>query len=177
LSTHTQIRLPTASHSGTSSHGNIEFGSVTLASRSVRHKPQIYSICSPFLDEGCFWSPVTVLNFCFGRATMSLPQTAPIVDDIFGPVTWHHQRRPFIRALTCKTTRPAGVPAEPPPTIKLVQYLCEEERERERERERMIDPAQIIFVPPFISLHAICPFCPCHAQGPMETSNIFSDLI
>jgi hypothetical protein len=34
---------------------------------------------------------------------MSFPQTAPNVDDIFEPVTWHHQRRPFIRALTCKT--------------------------------------------------------------------------
>jgi hypothetical protein len=25
------------------------------------------------------------------------------VEDIFEPVTWHHQRHPFIRALTCKT--------------------------------------------------------------------------
>jgi hypothetical protein len=31
--------------------------------------------------------------------------TIKIVDDIFEPVTWHHQRRPFIRALTCKTTK------------------------------------------------------------------------
>jgi hypothetical protein len=73
LSTHTQRWLPTASHTGTSSHGNIEFGSVTLASRSVRHKPQIYSICYPFLDEGCFWSPVTVLNFCFSRSDHVVP--------------------------------------------------------------------------------------------------------
>jgi hypothetical protein len=28
-----------------------------------------------------------------------------IVDDIFEPVTWHHQRRPFIRALICKTIK------------------------------------------------------------------------
>jgi hypothetical protein len=33
---------------------------------------------------------------------MSFPQTAPNVDDIFEPVTWHHQRCPFIRVLTCK---------------------------------------------------------------------------
>jgi hypothetical protein len=58
---------------------------------------------------------------------------------------------------------PPGVPAEPPPTIKSVRYLCEEERER----ERMIDPAQMIFfILPFISLHVICLFCPCQAQGP-----------
>jgi hypothetical protein len=36
---------------------------------------------------------------------MSFPQTAPIVDDIFEPVTWHHHRRPFVRALTCKKTK------------------------------------------------------------------------
>jgi hypothetical protein len=27
----------------------------------------------------------------------------PNVEDIFEPVTWHHQKRPFIRSLTCKT--------------------------------------------------------------------------
>jgi hypothetical protein len=27
------------------------------------------------------------------------------VDDIFDPVTWHHQRRPFVRDLTCKITK------------------------------------------------------------------------
>jgi hypothetical protein len=56
------------------------------------------------------------------------------VEDIFGPVMWHHQRRPFICALTYKTTKTRrGWSAEPPPTIKLVQYLREEERQRERE--------------------------------------------
>jgi hypothetical protein len=98
----------------------------------------------------------------------------------FEPMTWYHQRRPFIRALTYKTAKThRGWPAEPPPTIKSVQYLCEEGRLRERERKRRwrIDPASVTFVLLFISLHAICPFCPYQAQGPMETSDIFSDLI
>jgi hypothetical protein len=61
-----------------------------------------------------------------------------IVGDIFEPVTWHHQRRPFIRAPTCKTAKTRrGWPAEPPPTIKSVQYLCEEGRQKESERERV----------------------------------------
>jgi hypothetical protein len=34
-------------------------------------------------------------------------------------------------------------------------------KRRERELERIRDSTQIIFVLPFISLHAICPFCPC----------------
>jgi hypothetical protein len=28
-----------------------------------------------------------------------------VVNNIFDPVTWHHQRHPFIRALTCKTEK------------------------------------------------------------------------
>jgi hypothetical protein len=70
--------------------------------------------------------------------------TIKIVDDIFEPVTWHHQRRPFIRALTCKTTKThRGWPAEPPPTIKSVQYFYEEERQRESERERVQEDGKI----------------------------------
>jgi len=74
-----------------------------------------------------------------------------------------------------KQERPAGGwPAEPPPTIKSVQYL----KKREKKRERIVDPASNDFsLLPFISLHAICPFCPCHAHCPMGTSDIFSDLI
>jgi hypothetical protein len=46
------------------------------------------------------------------------------VEDIFEPGTWHHQRRPFIRALTCKTGKARrGWPSKPPPTIKSVQCL------------------------------------------------------
>jgi hypothetical protein len=57
-----------------------------------------------------------------------------LVGDIFEPVTWHHQRRPFIRALTCKTIKTRrGWPAEPPPTIKSVQYLKKREKRRERD--------------------------------------------
>jgi hypothetical protein len=56
-------------------------------------------------------------------------------------------------------------------------FVRRKEKERERELERIIDSAQIIFVLPFISMHAICPFCPYQAQGPMGTSDIFSDLI
>jgi hypothetical protein len=110
---------------------------------------------------------------------MSFPQTAPIVDDIFEPVTWHHHRRPFVRAPTCKTIKTRrGWPAEPPPTIKSVQYLCEEGRQREKEKMAPENRScSNNFVLLFISLHAICPFCPCQAQGPMETSDIFSDLI
>jgi hypothetical protein len=55
--------------------------------------------------------------------------------------------------------------------------MRERERERERDLERIIDSAQILFVLHFISLHAICPFCPCQARGPMGTSDIFSDVI
>jgi hypothetical protein len=74
-----------------------------------------------------------------------------------------------------KQERPAGGwPAEPPPTIKSVQCL----KKREKKRERIMDPASNDFsLLPFISLHAICSFCPCHAHCPIGTSDIFSDLI
>jgi hypothetical protein len=37
----------------------------------------------------------------------------PIVDAIFGPVTWQHQRRPFICVLACKTKKdPQGLAGE-----------------------------------------------------------------
>jgi hypothetical protein len=34
---------------------------------------------------------------------MSFPQTAPLLMQFFGPVTWHDQRRPFFPVLACKT--------------------------------------------------------------------------
>jgi hypothetical protein len=111
------------------------------------------------------------------------PQTAPIVVDVFEPVTWHHQRRPSIRAPTCKTAKTRrGWPAEPPPTIKSVQYLCEEGRQKESERERVQErdkktPLSSSPYSPFIPLHAKCPFYPCQAHCKMGTSVIFSDLI
>jgi hypothetical protein len=111
---------------------------------------------------------------------MLFPQTAPIVDDIFGPVTWHHQRRPSSPCLGLQNKKdPPGLGRRNLLQRSSQSSVFKERREREGEREleRIIDSAQIIFVPPFISLHAICPFCPCQAQGPMETSNILSDLI
>jgi hypothetical protein len=60
---------------------------------------------SPSLDEGHLTaSHRSEFLFLVGATTL-FPQTAPIVDDIFEPVTWRHRRRPFIRALTCKTTK------------------------------------------------------------------------
>jgi hypothetical protein len=45
------------------------------------------------IHDPCLWLRIKTLPFLDS------------VDDIFGPVTWHYQRRPFIRALTCKTTK------------------------------------------------------------------------
>jgi len=77
--------------------------------------------------------------------------------------------------------RPAGGwPAELPPTVKSVECKEEKVRERERERERAWGDNRfflIVLIPHFIPLHAICPFCPCQAQGSMKASNIFSDFI
>jgi hypothetical protein len=39
------------------------------------------------------------------RTTTSFPQTAPIVDANFYPVTWRDQRHPFFYVLTCKTRK------------------------------------------------------------------------
>jgi hypothetical protein len=74
--------------------------------------------------------------FVFVWTTTSFPQTAPIVDTNFFPVTWHHQRRPFARVLTCKTVKTRrSWPAEPPPTVKSVKCLKKGERERELEKK------------------------------------------
>jgi hypothetical protein len=105
-----------------------------------------------------------------------------VVDDIFEPVTGHDQRRPFSPVLACKTGKTRrGLTGEPPPTIKSVQYLCEEERRREREREKVQEDEKIPLssspYSPFISLHAKCLFYPCQTHCPMGTSGIFSDLI
>jgi hypothetical protein len=98
------------------------------------------------------------------------------VGDIFEPVMWHHQRRPFIRALTCKTIKTRRGVADGASSDDQVNPVLKEEGEEER--ERLVDPASNDFsLLPFISLHAICPFCPCHAHCPMGTSDIFSDLI
>jgi hypothetical protein len=59
------------------------------------------------------------------------------VDAIFCPVTWHHQRRPFVRVLACKTAKTRrGLAGEASPTVKSVKCLKKGEREKERERER-----------------------------------------
>lgn len=61
------------------------------------------------------------------------------VDDIFEPVTWHHQRRPFIRALTCKTTKTRRGVAGRASSDDQVNpiFIWRGETEREREREKM----------------------------------------
>jgi hypothetical protein len=72
------------------------------------------------------------------EATTSFPQTAPNVDDVFEPVTWHHQRHPFIRALTCKTGKTCRGVAGGASSDDQVSpvFVRREEKERERERER-----------------------------------------
>jgi hypothetical protein len=94
----------------------------------------------------------------------------------FGPVTWHHQRRPIRPRLGLQNKKgPPGIGRGGLLRRSSQSSVYIEKRERERERERedlleIIDPAQIIFfVLPLISLHAICPFCPRQAQGPMRT--------
>jgi len=100
------------------------------------------------------------------------------VDAIFCPVTWHHQRRPFVRVLACKTAKTRrGLAGEASPTVKSVKCLKKGERERERERESGKRFFQIVLILHFIFMYAICLFCPCQAQDSMWTSDIFSDLI
>jgi hypothetical protein len=82
------------------------------------------------------------------EATTSFPQTAPNVDDVFEPVTWHHQRHPFIRALTCKTGKTCRGVAGRASSDDQVKRR-ERERERERERGRVFNPPLIILIPPF----------------------------
>lgn len=81
-----------------------------------------------------------------------------IVDDNFRPVAWHHQRRLFIRALTCKTTKThRGVAggASSDDQVSPV-FVRGEERERERGRESSEDHESplIIFI-----LHFYTPMC------------------
>jgi hypothetical protein len=131
-----------------------------LSSDLSNKKPQICSIRSPSFNEGCsdhlspFWIFVLV------GATTSFPQTAPIVDANFCPVTWHSQRRPFVPILACKTTKTRRELAGEAYSDGQVSQVSKEGGERERERVEKIDSDT-----PFIPLYAICPFCPCQAQG------------
>jgi hypothetical protein len=103
----------------------LEFRSITCGSRSAP------------LALSQWRRPLTIRHhseFLFVWTTTSFPQTAPIVDTNFCPVTWHHQRRPFARVLACKTVKTRrGWPAEPPLTVKSVKCLKKGERERKRE--------------------------------------------
>jgi len=79
----------------------------------------------------------------FVRTIMSFPQTAPIVDADFYPVTWHNQRRPFFHVLACKTRktrRGLACGASSDDQVSQV-FLRRGEKEREREGERIIDYA------------------------------------
>jgi hypothetical protein len=62
---------------------------------------------------------------------------------------WHGMIRGVLWSLCwpAKQERPAGGwPAEPPPTIKSVQYLCEEGRQRESSRERKKSSCQVVLI-------------------------------
>jgi hypothetical protein len=83
------------------------------------------------------------------------------VDDIFEPVTWHHQRRPFIRALSCKTGKThRGVAGGASSDDQVSPVFV-----RRGERERVFSEKNEL---PFLyPLCAICLFYPCQAQGSM----------
>jgi hypothetical protein len=60
-----------------------------------------------------------------------------LVDAIFCLVTWHSQRRPFVRILACKTAKTRReLAGEASSDGQSVKCLKKGEREREREREK-----------------------------------------
>jgi hypothetical protein len=82
------------------------------------------------------------------------------VDDVFEPVTWHHQRHPFIRALTCKTGKTCRGVAGGASSDDQVSPVFVRREERERERGRVFNPPLIILIPPFYTHVCHMPILP-----------------
>jgi hypothetical protein len=76
------------------------------------------------------------------------------VDDIFESVTWHHQRRPFIRVLTCKTGKTRRRVAGGASSDDQVSPVFVRRGERERS-QRIMNCPLIILYSLFIPLCAI----------------------
>jgi hypothetical protein len=110
---------------------------------------QIRSTRSLFTKEASYpQSPFRV--FVFVWTTMSFPQTAPIVDADFYPVTWHDQRRPFFYVLAYKTRKTRRGLAGEASSDDQVSPVFVRRGERERERsQRIMNYPLIIFILPF----------------------------
>jgi hypothetical protein len=125
---------------------------------------------SPSLDEGGLLSPVTVLSFCFFKNDNVVPTDgAKVLMQFFGPVTWHHQRRPLRPRLGLQNKK--GLPGVHRRSLlrrSSQPSVCMERREKEREEERARENRSSFnnfLYSLFIPLCAICPFCPCQGQG------------
>jgi len=89
------------------------------------------------------------------RTTTSFPQTAPIVDAIFGPVTWHHQGRPFVCVWACKIVKTRRGLADEASSDGQVSQVS-----KERGRRRKSICLKEILIPPFIPLVCCMPILP-----------------
>jgi hypothetical protein len=106
-----------------------------------------------------FWVSVFVWT------TTSFPRTAPNVDDIFEPVTWHHQRRPFIRALTCKIGKTRRGVAGGASFDDQVSPVFVRRGERERRSQRKMNCPLIISILPFYTPMCYMSLLPLSSTG------------
>jgi len=102
---------------------------------------------SPFFGKGCSRSPVTILSFCMNDHVVSTDSANCWCN--FCPVTWHHQRRPFVRVLACKTRKTRrGLAGRASSDDQVSQvFVRKGEKERERELERIIDSNTPFYTP------------------------------
>jgi hypothetical protein len=136
-----------------------------LKFRSVKQKLQICSIRSPSFDKGCSDHQSPFWIFVLVGATTSFPQTAPNVDDIFEPVTWHHQRRPFIRALSCKIGKTHRGVAGGASSDDQVSPMFVRRGERERGSQRKMNCPIIISILPFYTPMCYMSLLPLSSTG------------
>jgi exosome complex RNA-binding protein Csl4 len=99
-----------------------------LSNENPKYAPSALSSLTKGVSDhqSPFWIFVLV------GATTSFPQTAPIVDAIFCPVMWHHQRRPFVRVLACKTRKTRRGLADEASSDGQVSQVSKERRRRRK---------------------------------------------
>lgn len=101
--------------------------------------------------------------------------TSTYVDAIFGPVTWHDQRRPLCPRHDLQNKKGSlgvgrwGLLRRSSPSNVYIE-------KRERESDRRSSPNDFLYSL-FILTHVICLFCHCQARSFMWTPDFFSDLI
>jgi hypothetical protein len=100
------------------------------------------------------WNNISSIYFwckliCFYLTTI-IYTWSNLLMQFFGPVTWHHQRRPFRPRLGLQNKKsPPGVVRRNLLQRSSQSSVCIERRERERERPdliEIIDPALIILI-------------------------------